>query len=274
MRGGTRSGSRWRAASRTVADAAATSRWARAAGPSRRSRRRACASAPAACWPTSRRCCWGSEGRQASRARGLLRCCWRQEIIRGKRDSHALARADRGLRHGLADGSWSEARWPRWRWRSCSTAWTPRETRGADARDDATRAKCCDWPDLPGPVLDKHSTGGVGDKVSLMLAPIVAACGGFVPMISGRGLGHTGGTLDKLGGAARLRRRAARERFARVLREAGCAIVGASRATGAGRPAALCGARRDGDGRVDAADHRQHPVEEARRRPAGRWCWT
>jgi thymidine phosphorylase len=78
-------------------------------------------------------------------------------------------------------------------------------------------------------VLDKHSTGGVGDKVSLMLAPIVAACGGVVPMISGRGLGHTGGTLDKLEALPGYGVDPDRARgCCAVLHEAGCAIVGAS----------------------------------------------
>jgi thymidine phosphorylase len=88
------------------------------------------------------------------------------------------------------------------------------------------------WDDagLHGPILDKHSTGGVGDKVSLMLAPIVAACGGVVPMISGRGLGHTGGTLDKLEALPGYGITPSRERLLQTLREAGCAIVGASAA--------------------------------------------
>jgi thymidine phosphorylase len=81
---------------------------------------------------------------------------------------------------------------------------------------------------LPGPTVDKHSTGGVGDKVSLMLAPIVAACGAVVPMISGRGLGHTGGTLDKMQCLAGYDVAPSRARMVRALREAGCAIVGAS----------------------------------------------
>ncbi len=80
--------------------------------------------------------------------------------------------------------------------------------------------------DLPGPVLDKHSTGGVGDTVSLMLAPAVAACGGFVPMISGRGLGHTGGTLDKLDSIPGYASQPDTALFRRVVAAAGCAIIG------------------------------------------------
>src|SRR4051812_40312571 len=85
-----------------------------------------------------------------------------------------------------------------------------------------------DWSEagLSGPALDKHSTGGVGDKVSLLLAPIVAACGGAVPMISGRGLGHTGGTLDKLDAVPGYVTAPGNDRLRTVVREAGCAIVG------------------------------------------------
>src|SRR5687768_13569931 len=82
-----------------------------------------------------------------------------------------------------------------------------------------------EW-DADRPVLDKHSTGGVGDKVSLMLAPIVAACGGAVPMISGRGLGHTGGTLDKLDSVPGYDTTPGVEELRRVVAGAGCAIVG------------------------------------------------
>jgi thymidine phosphorylase len=82
------------------------------------------------------------------------------------------------------------------------------------------------WPDLDRPVADKHSTGGVGDNVSLMLAPIVAACGAAVPMISGRGLGHTGGTLDKLDSIPGYDIFPSAERFREVVGEIGCAIIG------------------------------------------------
>lgn len=83
-----------------------------------------------------------------------------------------------------------------------------------------------DWSHLDGPVLDKHSTGGVGDNVSLMLAPIIAACGGFVPMISGRGLGHTGGTLDKLDSVPGYNTQPDNALFGKVTKEVGCAIIG------------------------------------------------
>jgi thymidine phosphorylase len=85
-----------------------------------------------------------------------------------------------------------------------------------------------DWSGefLGGPVLDKHSTGGIGDNVSLVLAPAVAACGGFVPMISGRGLGHTGGTLDKLEAIPGYCATPDAALLARTVRHAGCAIIG------------------------------------------------
>jgi thymidine phosphorylase len=83
-----------------------------------------------------------------------------------------------------------------------------------------------DWSHLDGPALDKHSTGGVGDNLSLMLAPIVASCGGYVPMISGRGLGHTGGTLDKMDSIPGYTTQPDNETFRKVTETCGCAIIG------------------------------------------------
>lgn len=82
------------------------------------------------------------------------------------------------------------------------------------------------WKDINGPIVDKHSSGGVGDKVSLMLAPMIAACGGYVPMISGRGLGHTGGTLDKFDSISGYKTMPSNELFVKTVKEVGCAIIG------------------------------------------------
>jgi pyrimidine-nucleoside phosphorylase/thymidine phosphorylase len=83
-----------------------------------------------------------------------------------------------------------------------------------------------DLSELPGPRADKHSTGGVGDKTSLILAPLAAACGVYVPMISGRGLGHTGGTLDKLEAIPGFNVRLSLARFREVLRDCGLGLIG------------------------------------------------
>ncbi|MCM1323502.1 MAG: thymidine phosphorylase [Acetobacter sp.] len=82
------------------------------------------------------------------------------------------------------------------------------------------------WKDLDAPVVDKHSTGGVGDKVSLMLAPMLAACGVYVPMIAGRGLGHTGGTLDKLDSLKGYQTTVDMDVFRKTVKNVGCAIIG------------------------------------------------
>ncbi|MBT0958578.1 thymidine phosphorylase [Alphaproteobacteria bacterium KMM 3653] len=101
------------------------------------------------------------------------------------------------------------------------------QARAALTRGMTASGTSLSW-DLSGPVIDKHSTGGVGDVVSLVLAPALAACGGFVPMISGRGLGHTGGTLDKLEAIPGLSIEQDLTSLKRITREIGCAIVAAS----------------------------------------------
>jgi thymidine phosphorylase len=92
----------------------------------------------------------------------------------------------------------------------------------------ASSGTVLEWQDLQldGPVVDKHSTGGVGDKVSFMLAPIAAACGCYVPMISGRGLGHTGGTTDKVESIPGYNTAPDFATFKKVVKEVGCAIIG------------------------------------------------
>ncbi|MCW8927137.1 MAG: thymidine phosphorylase, partial [Xanthomonadales bacterium] len=86
--------------------------------------------------------------------------------------------------------------------------------------------RCLRWDGLPGPVLDKHSTGGVGDLVSLVMAPMLAACGAYIPMISGHGLGHTGGTLDKLESIPGFNIKPSQQVFDSTVRQAGLAITG------------------------------------------------
>ncbi len=150
------------------------------------------------------------------------------ELIRRKRDGLELS-ADEiaSLVGGIADGTVTDAQVGAlamaivWRGMSAAerVALTGAMTRSGDVLD---------WSDagLSGPVLDKHSTGGVGDKVSLLLAPIVAACGAYVPMISGRGLGHTGGTLDKLESIPGYDVTPSNDRLRSVVAGVGCAIVG------------------------------------------------
>ncbi len=152
------------------------------------------------------------------------------ELIRRKRDGGELTDEELGfLVRGIADGTLSDAQVGALAMAILLQGLTSEE-RIAFTHHKTHSGDVLDWSevDLRGPALDKHSTGGVGDKVSLLLAPIVAACGGAVPMISGRGLGHTGGTLDKLGALPGYQVAPSQRVLVRALREAGCAIVGPS----------------------------------------------
>jgi thymidine phosphorylase len=148
-----------------------------------------------------------------------------QEIIRAKRDGRPLARDEvRDFIRGLTDGSISEGQVAAFAMAVFFRGMSAEEAVGLTLamRDSGT---VLNW-DLPGPVVDKHSSGGIGDNISLMLAPMLAACGCYVPMISGRGLGHTGGTLDKLDAVPGYATGPGLDLFRRVVKEAGCAIIG------------------------------------------------
>jgi pyrimidine-nucleoside phosphorylase len=149
-----------------------------------------------------------------------------QEIIARKRDGHALrAEEIRAFVRGATDGSWADYQ--------LSALLMAITLRGMSVEEtvELTRAivesgVVADLSGVRRPKLDKHSTGGVGDKVSLILAPMVVACGGAVPMVSGRGLGHTGGTLDKLESIAGFRVGLSLEEFRSQVERIGVALIG------------------------------------------------
>jgi thymidine phosphorylase len=149
-----------------------------------------------------------------------------QEFIRQKRDGKELAPADIAeFISGLTSNEVSESQAAAFAMavflRGMTRAEAVALTRAM--RDSGT---VLSWKDIDRPIVDKHSTGGVGDNVSLMLAPMLAAAGAAVPMISGRGLGHTGGTLDKLDSIPGYVSQPDIDLFRKVVKEAGCAIIG------------------------------------------------
>jgi pyrimidine-nucleoside phosphorylase/thymidine phosphorylase len=148
------------------------------------------------------------------------------EIIHAKRDGHAIPAAEiAALVDGFTRGEIPEYQMSAF----CMAVFF----RGMDAGEVTALTEAMlrsgdvlDLSDVPGAKVDKHSTGGVGDKVSLALAPLAAACGVKVPMISGRGLGHTGGTLDKLEAIPGFRTDLSTDRFRALVRECGACLVG------------------------------------------------
>ncbi|MFD1703761.1 thymidine phosphorylase [Methylopila henanensis] len=149
-----------------------------------------------------------------------------QEIIRAKRDGERLSAGEiEAIVAGIASETLSDAQVGAFAMAAFLNGLDRDET-VALTRAMTASGRTLDWTDLPGPAVDKHSTGGVGDTVSLLLAPALAACGAFVPMIAGRGLGHTGGTVDKLEAIPGYAVRPETAIFRKAVRDVGCAIIG------------------------------------------------
>ncbi len=151
-----------------------------------------------------------------------------QELIRKKRDGLVLSDAEIVFMvQGITSGQLSDAQLGAFAMAVFQRGMTMPE-RVTLTQQMMCSGKVLNWQnmDLDGPVVDKHSTGGVGDKVSLMLGPIVAACGAYVPMISGRGLGHTGGTLDKFDSIPGYDAHPDEQSFKSLVKQVGCAIIG------------------------------------------------
>jgi len=149
-----------------------------------------------------------------------------KEILARKRDGAALAADEIAyLVKGIADGGLTEGQAAAFAMAVCCRGMTGAEC-VALTHAMTHSGRVLEWRFLGKPVIDKHSTGGVGDKTSLMLAPILAAAGAAVPMISGRGLGHTGGTLDKMDAIPGYQSRASLERIRAAMVATGAAMVG------------------------------------------------
>src|SRR5690348_6875746 len=148
------------------------------------------------------------------------------DLIRTKRDGGALDRsAIDAFVAGVTTGSWPDYQAAALLMAIVLRGMTAEETAGLT--DAMVRSGLrVEYPGLPGVAVDKHSTGGVGDKTSIILAPLAAACGAYVPMMSGRGLGHTGGTLDKLESIPGFRTALALDDLRKAVSTIGCALIG------------------------------------------------